>query len=183
MFRLLLILFLPIISYSQSHSIDDNNLFQTGPFDEFEISQNTYYNSYDTCYVNWQIIKRIMPVEWEISFCFPNCYPIGIISSQHTFLPNQQGYLNCHVYPNQVTGEGEIEMRIITNSNIIDTVKWNFLVTNLTAINNFNHDNSSTSLYDIYDFTGKLVLDLQRGHTYIIKYRNRNMQSRVVHVF
>ena len=179
--KIVIILFFPFFLFGQSYSIDDYNLFESGLSNEFEISKNTYYNSYDTCYVEWEVIKRTMPVEWEISFCFPDCYPIGIVNSQHTFLPNQQGYLNSHIYPNNVAGEGEIEMKIVTNSIKTDTVKWHFLVTNLTSVYE-NKPYYFNSTYDIYDFSGKKVLEMKSGKKYLLKYRQKDLKTRVIYV-
>ena len=38
--------FSPCLFFGQSYSIDNYNLFENGLSNEFEISKNTYYNSY-----------------------------------------------------------------------------------------------------------------------------------------
>ena len=134
----------------------------------------------DTCYVEWEIIKRLIPVEWEISFCFPNCNPTGIVNGQYTFSPNQQGYLNAHIYPNNVLGEGQIEMKIVTNFNEVDTVAWNFMVSHFTSVENI--ENYYNSAYEIYDLNGKKVSSIKRGASYLIKFRNQKMKPGIIYI-
>ena len=121
---LIILLCLPIIGFGQAHSIDQNNLQMYGTNNDANISANTYYNTIDTCFISWNIIQRSLPNQWDFSICFPNCYAIGTINSQNLIFPNEQVYLNCHIYPNNTSGNGIIQMEITTNNLHKDTVTW-----------------------------------------------------------
>lgn len=156
----LIILFLCIasIGFSQTYSIDDYNLFMSGNNLDFDINVNTYYNSFDTCNISWKIIKDSIPVEWEMSFCFPDCYPVGVVNSQSLFLPMQNNYLNCHIYPNGVAGEGVIQMEITTNNSQKDTVSWVGSISNITSsFDQIFHSQNKKNLKQVYDFLGRKI--------------------------
>ena len=120
----LILLLVPCTLFSQTHSIDNTNLQASGLPTDFDITKSTFYNAYDTCEVSWVLINDSMPAQWDISFCFPACYPIGVTSAQDTFMPTAKVYLNGHFYPNLVAGEGYMQMQITTNSNFVDTITW-----------------------------------------------------------
>tara|TARA_B100000989_G_C19361248_1_gene393360 strand:+ start:339 stop:494 length:156 start_codon:yes stop_codon:yes gene_type:complete len=51
-----------------------------------------------------------MLAQWDISFCFPSYYPIGVTSAQKTFMPTAKLYLNGYFYHNLAVGEGYMQM-------------------------------------------------------------------------
>ena len=153
---LIILLCFPIIGFGQSHFIDDYSLQMFGDDINNDIYINTYYNSLDTCSVLWNIIYDSLPSQWEFSICFPNCYNVGIIAAQDLFLPNNQVYLNCHMYPNGQGGEGIIKIEITTNNIYKDTVTWHGTINNITLIPEVNilkEDNKK--LIKVFDFSGK----------------------------
>ena len=127
-----LIIILPSFLFCQSHSIDDKNLYMSGLSTDEDISINTYFNTMDSCDISWNIIKDSVPNLWGMSFCFPNCYIEGVTTGQDNFLPNEQHYLNCHVYPYGQSGSGVIQMEITTNNTYKDTVTWNVSINSIT---------------------------------------------------
>ncbi len=125
--RLLLSLLLglmPILAFGQSHSIDEHELFMSGTVEDLDININTYYNAIDAVQVEWAIVEADVPEGWEYSFCFPNCHPIGVVEANAEFPAGSEQYLNGHVYPNGIAGEGILRMQLTTNGVALDTVTW-----------------------------------------------------------
>ena len=135
---LILLLLFPIIGFGQTHSIAQHNLQMDGNTNDPDISVNTYYNTSDTSSISWNIIKDSLPSQWDFSICFPNCYPVGIVNSQNLIYPNEQVYLNCHMYPNGQTGSGIIQMEITTNNLHKDTVTWMGSISSISSIDQLN---------------------------------------------
>lgn len=119
-----LLVLVSALSYGQSHSIDDYELILEGTVDESSPAQNTYYNALEEVTLSWSIVILEGPSEWDFSFCFPNCYDIGVIEGDLNFTAGTEQYLNCHVYPNQTPGTGMAQMEIVTNGTAVDTVTW-----------------------------------------------------------
>jgi hypothetical protein len=105
-----------------------------GNSNDADISINTYYNTLDTCIISWNIITDSMPSNWEFSICFPTCFNIGVTSGQDFFNPNEQAYLNCHMYPNGQVGVGVVQMEVITNNLSKDTITWIGYISNTTFV-------------------------------------------------
>ena len=143
----------PFLSFAQSHLIDDNNLQMFGNINSSNISVNTYYNTLDTCDVSWSIINDSLPSKWELSICFDDCYSIGVLGSQDVFIPDEQIFLGCHIYPNGQEGVGIIQMEIITNDLHKDTVTWTGYIDNPSSL--INETFESIKLIKISDFLGR----------------------------
>ncbi len=143
---------MPIVCLSQTHSIDDHDLYMNGNTNSPDISINTYFNTLDTCNISWSIINDSLPSQWEFSICFPTCYPIGVVSDQNVFLPNEQLYLNCHIYPNGQFGYGFIQMEILTNNIFRDTITWIGDIFNLTS---FEENKLEKKIVKITDILGR----------------------------
>ena len=111
-------------AFGQTHAIDNDTLYISGSASDNNVAVNTYYNAITEAEVDWNVLDVQIPDGWEFSFCFPNCYPIGVTQSTSAFPANSQQYLNCHVYPNGVPGSGTIQMLIETNELYQDTVTW-----------------------------------------------------------
>ena len=153
---LIILIALPMIGFGQMHTIDQHNLQMYGNTNDNDISINTYYNALDTCSISWNIIKDSLPSQWEFSICFPNCYVIGIVNSQNLIYPNEQAYLNCHMYANGQSGNGIIQMEITTNNLHKDTVTWLGSISNISSINPPNIiDFESTQLLKVTDLLGR----------------------------
>ena len=120
----LLIGLMPILAFGQSHSIDQHDLFMSGTVEDIDININTYYNAIDAVQVDWTIVEADVPEGWDFSFCFPNCHPIGVVEANAQFPAASEQYLNCHVYPNGIAGEGILRMELTTNGAAQDTVTW-----------------------------------------------------------
>ena len=178
---LLLFAMVPALLFCQTHSIDNKNLHMTGVFSDHDISSNTYYNTIDSCNISWNIIKDSVPSQWEFSFCFPYCYIVGVTSGQDNFSPNEQLYLNCHIYPNGQAGDGIIQMEIITNSIHKDTITWNATVNSIAYLDEVNLLNDSY-IDQIYDIFGRRVDVIQNSGVYIIEYNN-NIRKKIHYIF
>ena len=165
----LILLLVPCNIFSQTHSIDNTNLQASGLPTDFDITKSTFYNAYDTCKVQ---ISDSMPSQWDISFCFPACYPIGVTSAQDTFMPTAKVYLNGHFYPNLVAGEGYMQMQITTNSNIIDTITWYGIASEISNLESFILKNDQEFI-DIYDISGRRVESFENGKIFIVKTKQK----------
>ena len=82
---IIILICLPIFGYGQIYTIDANVMNMSGLDTDYDISINTYYNAFDTCNIQWSIIKDSMPSSWDFSICFPNCYNVGIVNGQDDF--------------------------------------------------------------------------------------------------
>ena len=134
LFPALLLGLMPILTFGQSHSIDQHELFMSGTVDDVSAAINTYYNAIDAVQVEWTIIETDVPQGWEYSFCFPNCHPIGVVEANAQFPAASQQYLNCHVYPNGIPGEGTLRMQLTTNGAAQDTVTWHATIDAVSSL-------------------------------------------------
>ncbi len=131
---LLLFALVPTMALAQSHSIDSHEVYISGNADAASVANNTYYQAIDQVQVEWSIIEVVGPTEWEHSFCFPNCNVIGVVAGNNTFPASSEQYLNCHVYPNGVAGEGHVRMLLTTNASVQDTVTWFATIDAVSAV-------------------------------------------------
>ena len=133
---LFILLLAPMISFGQTHTIDNYNITLTDNVSVNDFYENTYYNALDSVEVSWQIVTNSMPNNWDYSICFPMCYSIGVDNSNSNFNSDTQQYLNCHFYPNNTAGTGIIKMEITTHKKdddsflYVDTVSWTGIATN-----------------------------------------------------
>ena len=135
-FLAFLIVSAPLLALAQTHDIDGHNLFMDGTVSDADVSANTYFNAIEEVIVEWSILETDVPEGWDFSFCFPNCHPIGVVAGTNAFEAASEHYLNCHVYPNNISGTGHLSMLLTTNSAAVDTVTW------LVTIEGFNHVSS-----------------------------------------
>ena len=164
-----LLIICPLIIFGQTHSIDKKNMSMSGTPSLPDISINTFYNTYDTCEVSWTVIKDSMPSNWGVSFCFPTCYIEGVTSGQSTFNPNENIYLNCHMYPNGQSGEGYVQMQITTNNNFVDTVTWNGTISSVSTLNELV-SSENKNIKNIYDLKGRKIKEFKSNNIYIIEF-------------
>ena len=178
---LLLFCFLltPQLFFAQSHTFETLFVELSGNATDGDFSNNTYYYAYDSCDVSWQIIRDSIPLGWQYSFCFPNCYEPGITSGNSLFLSNTEQFLNCHIYPNNIPGAGLIEMEITTNSLEKDTVLWS-----ATAIDNLYlsdpTNNFQQKILNIYNLEGRVLSKPNMNQIILIEYENGSIQKKVI---
>ena len=85
-------------SYSQSFSVQQNNVPLSGLPTANDFSANTYLDALADDSLTWNIISDSLPSSWDFSNCFPNCYSIGQTSGDLVISNGQSYYLNCHIY-------------------------------------------------------------------------------------
>lgn len=150
----------------------------TGNTTNSDFSNNTYYFAHDSCDVCWQVIRDSITEDWEYSFCFPNCYEPGITSGNKLFLNNTEQFLNCHIYPNNVSLVGVIEMEITKNGLYKHTLVWRG-----TAIDNlFSNelvDNNLQEILYIYNLEGKILAKPIKNQIILIEYENGRIEKRI----
>ena len=166
----------PAVMFSQSHSIDTLNLEMVGTTLFENVSSNTYYNTNDSCVVYWSVVEVSIPNGWEYSFCFPDCYPIGQSSGQDNFMPNEQIYLGCHFYPNQILGFGTIKLEIITNGIYTDTVTWNGIINPLASI---QEHTTNKELLKVTDLLGRET-KVTKNEPLLYLYDDGTVEKRII---
>ena len=176
---LFILLFFPIIGYTQTHSIDTLNLEMIGTTSFDNISGNTYYNTFDSCAVSWRIVDISIPNSWQFSFCFPNCYSIGQSIGQGDFVPNEQIYLGCHFYPNDEAGFGFVKLEITTNEIFKDTVTFNGIINPITEINDkiLLKDKKVNRVYDVF---GRNIFLQKKDQILIFFYDDGSIEKRII---
>ena len=176
-----ILLCLPFFALGQTHSIDQHNLQMFGDENDADISINTYFNNKtDTSNISWNIIKDSLPNDWQFSICFPNCYAIGITTAQNLFYPNDEIYLNCHMYPNGQVGSGIIQMEITTNNLYKDTVTWMGYISSLSFTNELNTlELKNRKLVEIIDIIGKST-KISKNTPFFKIYDDGTVEKRIV---
>ena len=176
--KILLILIIPGYLLGQTHHLDTNVLHMSGNNINSDIAINTFYNSIDTCNISWSIISDSLPSNWEFSICFPDCHNVGIVNGSGQFLPNEKSYLNCHMYPNGVYGEGVVKMEIITNNTYRDTVTWYGQVNLSSEIEKTNYTDEC-KLIKITDIYGR-DSDYNSNKLLIYIYSNGRVEKKIL---
>lgn len=152
---------------AQSFNIDQNivNIDActacTGP------ASNTNINALEGATLSWSIVDTDVPVGWDFSICFPNCYEIGVTSGVLNINSGQQYFLNCHVYPNEIEGEGSITMQITDNSGTIEEVTWNAIIGSAGLIDNI-FDEDELTIKWIYNLQGQQISELLKNQLQIV---------------
>ena len=161
---------------AQSFNIDQNivNIDActacTGP------ASNTNLNALEDATLNWLIVDTDIPEGWEFSNCFPNCYDIGVTSGVLNITSGQQYYLNCHVYPNEIAGEGSITMQITDNNGTVEEVTWNAIIGSAGLIDNILDDDKLT-IKAIYNLQGEQIPELLKNQLQIIVFSDNSRKQ------
>ena len=182
MYKLVLFFFLALTSqsiFAQTHIIEELFVELSGEATANDFSNNTYYQAIDSCSVSWQIISDSVPDGWLVSFCFPNCYEPGVTSGTSIFTDSTDQYLNCHIYPNNVSGTGVVKMEITTNNTHKDTVVWsataldNLFLTELDA-------SAKGEILNVYNFEGKMISKSITNQIVLVEFENGTIEKRFV---
>ena len=159
--------------YSQSFSVQQNNVSLNGLSSNFDFSQNTYLDAYADDSLTWNIISDSLPSSWDFSYCFPNCYSIGVTTGNLVISNSQSYFLNCHIYPNNTSGEGYITMEISNNSGYTEEVKWFGVAGNVGIVNQFLE--KSGEIKNIYNLNGQIVNDYKPNQIYIVQLNDNSL--------
>jgi hypothetical protein len=155
-------------SYSQSFSVQQNNVPLSGLPTANDFSANTYLDALADDSLTWNIISDSLPSSWDFSNCFPNCYSIGQTSGNLVISNGQSYYLNCHIYPNNTSGEGFITMEINDGAGTSEFVTWYGIAGSVGIVNNYYNSNRN-NIKCIYDLSGKIVDDFKPNKIYIVQ--------------
>ena len=129
---------------------------------------NTYLDALADDSLTWNIISDSLPSSWDFSNCFPNCYSIGQTSGDLVISNGQSYYLNCHIYPNNTSGEGFITMEITDGAGTSELVTWYGIAGSVGIVNNYYNSNRN-NIKCIYDLSGKIVDDFKPNKIYIVQ--------------
>lgn len=163
-------------TYAQSFNVDQNIVdidactACTGP------ASNTYLNALSNTTLSWSIVDTDIPEGWDFSNCFPNCYEIGVTSGVLNITSGQQYYLNCHVYPNEIAGEGSITMQITDNNGTIEEVTWNAIIGSAGLIDNILDQNELT-IKAIYNLQGQRIPELLKNQRQILVFSDNSRKQ------
>ena len=175
---LFVFILLTIQSFAEAQSFNvDQNIVDidactacTGP------ASNTNLNALEDATLSWSIVDTDIPEGWEFSNCFPNCYEIGVTSGILNITSGQQYYLNCHVYPNEIAGEGSITMQITDNSGTIEEVTWNAVIGSAGFFENI-FDQDELTIKAIYNLQGEQIPELLKNQLQIVVYSDNSRKQ------
>ena len=160
--------------FSQSFNVDATNISIDACTECVGPANNTYLNALSDETVYWSIIDVDIPEGWEFSNCFPNCYPIGTTSGDLNISSGQQYYLNCHVYPNEIMGEGTITMQISDNKGTVEEVTWSVSIGSASLIENALNQKE---ILGYYTLEGKKLLKPLKGAIMFVVFKDGTSQQ------
>ena len=137
---------------------------------------NTNLNALENATLNWSIIDTDIPAGWEFSNCFPNCYEIGVTSGVLNITSGQQYYLNCHVYPNEISGEGTITMEITDSEGTTEEVTWNAIIGSAGLFENILNQDELT-IQAIYNLQGQRIPELLKNQLQIVVFSDNSRKQ------
>lgn len=161
-------------SYCQSFSVQQNNVSLNGLSSNFNFSENTYLDALADDSLIWNIISDSLPSSWDFSYCFPNCYSIGVTTGNLVISNGQSYFLNCHIYPNNTSGEGFITMEITDGAGTSELVTWYGVAGSVGIVNNY-YDSNKNNIKCIYDLSGKIVDDYKPNQIYIVQLNDNSL--------
>jgi len=156
-------------SYSQSFSVQQNNVSLSGLPTDNDFSANTYLDALSNNTLYWSIITDSMPTGWQFSNCFPNCYAKGVSNGTLSISNGQDYYLNCHFYPNNTSGEGKITMEITDSAGTTELVTWHGIAGTLSGIIDNYYQANKNKIKNIYNLSGQIVKDFKPNKIYIVQ--------------
>ena len=160
-------------TYSQSFSVQQNNVPLSGLPTDNDFSENTYLDALADTTLVWNVITDSMPSAWDFSHCFPNCYPSGVFNGTLAVLDGQDYYLNCHFYPNNTPGEGKVTMEITDGGGTTELVTWRGIAGSVGIADDFYKSNIN-NIQTIYDLSGKIVSDFKPNKIYIVQLKDNS---------
>lgn len=160
-----------VSSTAQSFTIQNNYITLSGSSTDNEFSENTFLDAISNGSVVWSIVLDSIPLGWEFSNCFPNCYPIGTTNGTLNMIQGESYYLNGHFYPNNIAGEGKIIMEIDDGNGTVQQVTWYGIAGSVDIINNYVNSNLKEIKY-IFNLNGQLVNEFTPNQLYIITYND-----------
>lgn len=156
-------------SYSQSFSVQQNNVSLSGLPTDNDFSANTYLDALSNNTLYWSIITDSMPTGWQFSNCFPSCYAKGVSNGILSISNGQDYYLNCHFYPNNTSGEGKITMEITDSAGTTELVTWHGIAGTLSGIIDNYYQTNKNKIKNIYNLSGQIVKDFKPNKIYIVQ--------------
>jgi len=154
----------------QSFVLQQDNISMNGQPTSNEFSEFTYLEALNNDILTWNIIVDSLPSPWEYSYCFPSCHNIGVSNGSLNIVGGQQYLLNCHIYPNNKSGEGIIQMEITNGNETTEIVTWHVVAGNVGFINDFFYE--KTKISKIYNLSGQEVNEFTPYQIYIVQLKN-----------
>lgn len=162
---------------SQSFNVNEQIVSITGGSTESDISNNTDLNALSNASLSWSVSNTSIPSSWAYSFCFPNCYAIGQTSGTLNITAGESYYLNCHVYPNNVSGEGSITMLIADNNGSSMEITWE-INAGIASLEENSLHSQNTSIKAIFNMEGKRFSELIKNQIQFVVFED-NYQKKI----
>ena len=175
-YLLLILLMTHSYTYAQSFNVDENIVNIDACTNCAGPGSNTNLNALEDATLNWPIVATDIPEGQDFSNCFPNCYEIGVTSGVLNITSGQQYYLNCHVYPNEIAGEGSITMQITDNSGTVEDVTWNAIIGSADLIDNIL-DQDKLTIKAIYNLQGQQIPELLKNQRQIVVFSDNSRKQ------
>ena len=170
--NLLPLIILPLLSFGQLFTIDNDymELYNISSINNF--SENTYVNTLEEVSMSYEIIADSMPAAWDFQHCFPECHPVNTyFIDPIAFDSDSSVFLKGHFYPNNTPGEGILKMELSINHGLyLDTVVWHAIAETSSNIN--EQINNNQEIEYIIDLNGKIIKEISNNRNVIIKYKN-----------
>ena len=162
--------------FSQSFNVDEQVVTIAGDATVSDISNNTDLNALTNASLSWSVSNTSIPLGWDYSFCFPNCYAIGQTSGTLNITAGVSYYLNCHVYPNDISGEGSITMLIAENNGSSMEVTWEINAGIANLDENSLHSQEA-NIKAIFNIEGKRFTELIKNQIQFIVFEDNSMKK------
>ena len=160
---------------SQSFNVDEQIVSIAGGSIEPDISHNTDLNALSNASLSWSVSNTSIPSSWAYSFCFPNCYAIGQTSGTLNITSGESYYLNCHVYPNNVSGEGSITMLIEDSHGPSMEVTWE-INAGVANLDENSLQSQETSIKAIFNMEGKRLTELIKNQIQFVLFEDNSQK-------
>jgi|GEM_PF-1772550 len=114
---LYLLLFIPVMAFSQNFSFETHESYCAGEASEIVIESPIFiYNNTDqTLSMRWIRTDYDYPEGWSHSHCDPlGCNPEGVGKRDFLLLPDNElnEYINVHFHPNNIAGNGWVQVSV-----------------------------------------------------------------------
>jgi len=178
--KLLILLIIPLLSFGQLFTIENDFIEMYNLSSVSDFSENTYVNTLSDVNISYQIITDSMPLAWDFQNCFPTCNPINTYFIDAISFPSDSSvYLNGHFYPNNVSGEGVLIMELEGNHGAyVDTVSWRGVAMEEISLKEFL--NNSNEIKYITNMAGQKIKNIENENIVIIT--NTKNESKIYYI-
>ena len=178
--KLLPLFIMPLLSFGQLFTIDNDymEIYNLSSINNF--SENTYVNTLNDVNISYEIITDSMPLAWDFQHCFPECHPINTYFIDAISFPADSNvFLKGHFYPNNIAGEGLLIMELEGNHGLhVDTVTWRGIAMENISLKEYL--NNSNQIKYMTNIVGQHITNIDGENIVIIT--DKNNQSTTYYI-